>query len=135
MILKMRTPWIVAPLLVIVALTGSGCSAKTSAAEASASASPSATAKVMEVDYGVDEINVAVGQSVDFQAPGPGMWSAASSDEAVFLAIQPSEDAFTPDTPGGVAQAPGEAMVTMTLPSNGATWTVKVRVIGPTPTN
>ncbi|MFN8126325.1 MAG: hypothetical protein U0R64_07455 [Candidatus Nanopelagicales bacterium] len=44
---------------------------------------------------------------------------------------------MTPDlnTPGGVAAAPGVATMTMTLPTNGATWAVKVRVIGPSPSN
>ena len=53
----------------------------------------------------------------------------------MFQAIHPTEDAFTPNTPGGVARAPGVANVTMTLPSNGAEWTVTVRVIGPTPSS
>lgn len=118
-------------LALAIPLALSGCSGEPSSKEASASASPSATAKVMEVDYGVDEINVAVGQSVDFQTPGEALWSAASSDESVFQAIQPTEDPFSPNTPGGVAAAPGTATVTMTLPTNGATWAVKVRVIGP----
>lgn len=135
MIRRVRISSALLSIAITIPLALSGCSARESAAEASAVASPSATAKVMEVEYGVDEINVAVGQSVDFQAPGPGLWSAASSDDAVFQAIQPSEDVFTPETPGGVAQAAGEATVTMTLPSNGAQWAVKVRVIGPSPSN
>ena len=133
MIRRVRITWALAAVAMTVPLALSGCSDKQSAAEASASASPSATAKVMEVEQGTDEINVAVGQSVDFQTTGPALWSVASSDETVFQAIQPTEDVFTPNTPGGVAAAPGVATVTMTLPSNGAQWAVKVRVIGPSP--
>ena len=110
MIRKMRTPWVIAPLLITIALTGSGCSTQTSAAEASASASPSATAPVREVDYGVDEINVAVGQSVDFQAPGPGIWSAASSDEAVFRTIQPARKRSLRTPPVGWRRLPGRPL-------------------------
>lgn len=128
--------WVIVVAAVTVPLVVSGCTTpRESAAEASASASPSATAAPMEVDQGVDEINIAVGQSVDFQTQGEVQWTAASSDEAVFRVFSPSEDPFTPNTPGGVGQAPGEAMVTMTLPTNGFEWEVKVRVIDPAASN
>lgn len=133
MILRMGIKWALTVGVVAIPLVLSGCSGERSAAEASAAASPSATAKVMEVDYGVDEINIAVGQSVDFKTPGSVLWSVASSDPAVFQAIQPTEDVFTPNTPGGVGASPGQATVTMTLPTNGAEWPVLVRVIGPSP--
>lgn len=133
MILRMGIKWALAAGVVAIPLVLSGCSGEPSAAEASASASPSATAKVMEVDYGVDEINIAVGQSVDFKTPGSVLWSVASSNPAVFQAIQPTDDPFTPTTPGGVGASPGQATVTMTLPTNGAEWSVLVRVIGPSP--
>ncbi len=122
-----------AAVLVVLIVPLAGCSGPRSEAEASASASPSASAAVMNVDYGVDEINVAVGQSINFQTPGDVRWNADSSDEQIVTVIVPDDDVFTPDTPGGVAKAPGQATVTMTLPTGGTPWSVLVRVIGPSP--
>ncbi|MFN8126324.1 MAG: hypothetical protein U0R64_07450 [Candidatus Nanopelagicales bacterium] len=94
MILSVGNTWAKAMSAAVIAipLALAGCSGEPTPAQMSASASPSATAKVMVVDYGVDEINVAVGQSVDSRAPGEVLWSAASSDESVFQAIQPTDD-------------------------------------------
>ena len=134
MIRTVGKKWAVGVIAITVTVGLAGCSGQQpSAAEVSASASPSASAAAVQVNYGADRIKVDVGQRVNFQTPGEALWTATSSHGAVFKVIEPTEDFFTPETPGGIAQSPGIATVTMTQPDKGGKWTVKVRVIDPNP--
>lgn len=117
---------------VVVALALAGCSSSAPTADPS----PSYDAPVLEVPQGTRTIDVAVGQSVDFQVEDPAgtsttQWRATSSDESVFEVIEPSDDPLTPETPGGLAMAPGNATVTLVPPGDGKNWTVRITVANP----
>lgn len=95
--------------------------------------SPSRDAPVLEVPAGTESIDVAVGQSVDFQvgtqSGGPTTeWRARTSDATVFQVIEPSDDLLSPETPGGLAKATGSAVVSLVPPDTGQVWKVRVTV-------
>ena len=118
--------------LIVAAIAVAGCAPAASTPDPS----PSLDAPVLEVPQGTRSIDVAVGQSVNFQVQEPGdtqttQWRATTSDESVFQVIEPSDDLLTPESPGGLATAPGKATVSLIPPGDGPNWTVRITVADP----